>query len=143
MSRNTPIQWCDDTANPTMGCSGCELWGERVDEVTGQRLAVRKCYAGVQHQQFGGVRRGYSPTFEQVTFWPGRTQAVAGQADLRGRRRILPYNSVNQVYKHFTCLPVDRSHHTEINQTDNIFRENEDIAGMRVSMKKTMVKNLF
>lgn len=25
MSVNTPIQWCDDTINPTMGCDGCEL----------------------------------------------------------------------------------------------------------------------
>lgn len=26
MSKFTPIQWCDDTANPCMGCDGCELF---------------------------------------------------------------------------------------------------------------------
>ena len=26
MSAKTKIQWCDSTANPTMGCDGCELW---------------------------------------------------------------------------------------------------------------------
>ena len=24
--KNTKIQWCDDSANPVMGCDGCELW---------------------------------------------------------------------------------------------------------------------
>ena len=24
--KNTPIQWCDATINPAMGCDGCELW---------------------------------------------------------------------------------------------------------------------
>jgi hypothetical protein len=23
---NSPIQWCDDTCNPVIGCDGCELW---------------------------------------------------------------------------------------------------------------------
>jgi hypothetical protein len=26
MSQKTKIQWCDSTINPTMGCSGCELF---------------------------------------------------------------------------------------------------------------------
>jgi hypothetical protein len=26
MSQTTQIQWCDSTVNPTMGCSGCELF---------------------------------------------------------------------------------------------------------------------
>ncbi|MEI6197674.1 MAG: hypothetical protein WCS42_25450 [Verrucomicrobiota bacterium] len=24
--KHTKIQWCDDSANPVMGCDGCELW---------------------------------------------------------------------------------------------------------------------
>ena len=47
MSRDTKIQWCDSTCNPTMGCDGCELWNK-------QR---KSCYAGVLHTRFGGVRR--------------------------------------------------------------------------------------
>src|SRR5689334_2852280 len=26
MSKSTPIQWCDSTVNPVMGCAGCELF---------------------------------------------------------------------------------------------------------------------
>ena len=26
MANKTPIQWCDSTVNPAMGCDGCELW---------------------------------------------------------------------------------------------------------------------
>jgi hypothetical protein len=24
--KDSPIQWCDHTVNPVMGCDGCELW---------------------------------------------------------------------------------------------------------------------
>lgn len=26
MALQTPIQWCDSSVNPAMGCGGCELW---------------------------------------------------------------------------------------------------------------------
>ena len=29
MSKSTSLQWCDSTANPLMGCCGCELWPTR------------------------------------------------------------------------------------------------------------------
>ncbi len=75
MSDHTPIHWADSTCNPTEGCEGCELWN-----------ATRKsCYAGEQHVTFGAVRRGYSPTFEQITYWQGRMAAAAALADLQGR----------------------------------------------------------
>src|SRR5919205_275079 len=70
MSVTTKIQWCDSTCNPTMGCEGCELWNPRA--------GVRKCYAGVLHVRFGGVTKGYSPTFEELTYWPGRMVEAAG-----------------------------------------------------------------
>jgi len=77
MSDKTLIHWADGTVNPTMGCTGCELWN-----------ATRKsCYAGEQHETFGDVRQGYSPTFEQITYWPGRMAKAAALADLYGHRR--------------------------------------------------------
>ena len=77
MSVETPIQWADCTCNPIMGCTGCELWS-----------AERKsCYAGVQHEMYGGVRLGYSPTFAQVTRWPGRLAEAARLPALTGLRR--------------------------------------------------------
>ena len=77
MSDHTPIHWADGTCNPTMGCDGCELWN----------ATRRSCYAGEQHVTFGAVRRGYSPTFGQITYWPGRMAEAASLADLRGYRR--------------------------------------------------------
>src|SRR5215203_1821434 len=69
MSITTKIQWCDSTCNPTMGCEGCELWNPKTGE--------RSCYAGVLHLRYGGVTKGFSPTFDEVTYWPGRMTAAA------------------------------------------------------------------
>lgn len=79
MSVTTKIQWCDSTCNPTMGCDGCELWNPAA--------GVRKCYAGVLHTRFGGATAGYSPTFDQLTLWPGRMAIAARWPDLTGRAR--------------------------------------------------------
>jgi protein gp37 len=77
MSVKTKIQWCDSTVNPTMGCDGCELWGDH----------RRSCYAGTLHTRFGGVTTGYAPTFEQVTLFSGRTSEAAHWSDLTGKNR--------------------------------------------------------
>jgi len=74
MAISTPIQWCDSTCNPTMGCDGCELW----NEATGERT----CYAGVLHSRYGGATKGFSPTFDELTIWPGRMIAAAKWSDL-------------------------------------------------------------
>jgi protein gp37 len=79
MSVNTKIQWTDSTVNPTMGCEGCELWNPKTN--------VRKCYAGMLHVRFGKVTKGYSQTFEELTFWPGRMADAAGWSDLTGTAR--------------------------------------------------------
>ncbi|MEI8375530.1 MAG: DUF5131 family protein [Planctomycetota bacterium] len=77
MLNETPIQWADGTVNPVMGCDGCELWN-----------ATRKsCYAGEQHEIFGGIRLGYSPTFDQITKWRGRVAATAKLPSLTGLGR--------------------------------------------------------
>lgn len=73
MAKNTAIQWCDSTVNPTMGCDGCELWSK----------SKRTCYAGLLHTRFGGHTKGYAPTFEQVTEFPGRMAEAAAWSDLR------------------------------------------------------------
>jgi protein gp37 len=77
MPIETGIQWCDGTANPTMGCDGCELWTTK----------DHTCYAGTLHQRFGGVTKGYAPTFEQVTLFPGRMATAASWPDLKGKNR--------------------------------------------------------
>jgi len=77
MSASTKIQWCDSTCNPTMGCDGCELWTAK----------VKKCYAGVLHVRFGGATKGYAPSFEEVTRFPGRMQQATRWRDLSGQPR--------------------------------------------------------
>jgi protein gp37 len=79
MSIATKIQWCDSTCNPTMGCEGCELWNPKTGE--------RSCYAGLLHLRYGGSTKGYSPTFEQLTYWPGRMAEAARWPDLTGTAR--------------------------------------------------------
>jgi protein gp37 len=77
MSVNTKIQWCDSTVNPTMGCDGCELWGNK----------RRSCYAGTLHSRFGRTSSGYAPTFEEVTLFPGRMAEAARWSELRDTKR--------------------------------------------------------
>lgn len=79
MSITTKIQWCDSTVNPTMGCEGCELWNPQT--------GVRRCYAGVLHARFGKATKGYSPTFDELTFWPGRMAEAARWPNLTDRVR--------------------------------------------------------
>lgn len=85
MSKNTKIQWCDSTANPTMGCDGCELWGPK----------RKTCYAGLLHTRFGGVTPGYAPSFGEVTLFPGRMAIVGGHYFARSSqtRLIVAYIS--------------------------------------------------
>ena len=77
MSKSTNIQWCDSTANPSMGCDGCELWSTN----------CKSCYAGILHGRYGGVSPGYAPSFAQVTRFPGRMAQAARWPDLLGRTR--------------------------------------------------------
>ena len=77
MSKDTPIQWCDSTVNPSMGCDGCELWSP-------QR---KSCYAGTLHVRHGKSNPGFAPTFEEVTEFPGRIAEAARWSDLCGKKR--------------------------------------------------------
>jgi protein gp37 len=77
MGIHTTIQWCDSTVNPTMGCDGCELWD-------GKR---HSCYAGVLHGSRGKGNKGYAPSFDKVTEFPGRCAEAACWSDLSGRAR--------------------------------------------------------
>ena len=49
MSQKTKIQWCDSTVNPTMGCSGCELFPtparviEEINAAVSALFANREC----------------------------------------------------------------------------------------------------
>lgn len=55
MAKNTPIQWCDDTVNPTAGCDGCELWNKK----------HKSCYAGKITRMYAGTG-SYPDSFDHV-----------------------------------------------------------------------------
>lgn len=67
MSEKTPIEWCDSSVNPVMGCDGCELW------IPGK---VEHCYAGSLHKIRAG-RPGYADKFEVPKLFPGRMAKAA------------------------------------------------------------------
>jgi protein gp37 len=62
-----------------MGCEGCELWNPKTGE--------KSCYAGLLHIRYGGATKGYSPTFEKLTYWPGRMTEAARWTNLTGTAR--------------------------------------------------------
>jgi len=77
VSDKTAILTCDTTANPTMGCDGCELWcAER-----------RSCYAAALHKRHGGINPGYATDFNRPERFPGRVAKYAKLSDLTGLRR--------------------------------------------------------
>lgn len=76
MGDNTPIQWCDSTVNPVMGCEGCELWTD----------SVKRCYAGDLHRM-RSKNKGFASRFEVPELFPGRTTDIARTKDLTGNDR--------------------------------------------------------
>jgi protein gp37 len=77
MAKDTAIQWCDSTCNPSMGCDGCELWDKH----------RQTCYAGTLHETRGKKNKGFAPSFDKVTPFPGRMMEAAAWPDLRGAAR--------------------------------------------------------
>ncbi len=80
MSKETKIEWCDSTVNPTSGCDGCELWNGK---------SVRSCYAGNLHETRLSASHPdkYARSFLEVRMIPGRMTAAANWNDLSGADR--------------------------------------------------------
>ncbi len=81
MSKETGIQWCDTTVNPTSGCDGCELW------TPGQG---GPCYAGNLHERrlAKSLPLLYDPVFTNVRMIPGRMAKAVRCMDLTNRVRL-------------------------------------------------------
>jgi protein gp37 len=102
MAKFTPIQWCDSTVNPVMGCDGCELW----DPHRGTDL----CYAGHEHGRFKKKaedsaepqRRklkgntGYAAEFLKPELFPWRTEEAAQWPPLDGLVRRRGYDGMKK-----------------------------------------------
>lgn len=80
MGRDTEIQWCDSTINPTTGCDGCEIWSKN----------DRSCYAGNYHEgRMASVLPVlYAKDFNEVRMAPGRVMDAANWSDLTGVDRL-------------------------------------------------------
>lgn len=74
MARETDIQWCDSTVNPTnFACDGCELWTK----------TEKRCYAGRWAERVSGKGAFDEP----IELRPGRMADAAKWPDLRGQVR--------------------------------------------------------
>jgi protein gp37 len=74
--KDTKIEWCDSTVNPTgFQCQGCELWRPA--------QGIKECYAGRFAERIGGVGAFDQP----VVMKPGRMAEAARWSDLRGKAR--------------------------------------------------------
>ena len=82
MSLSSPIQWCDGTVNPVIGCQGCELWAPKPGP--GRR---RSCYAGYLHDRSGGTNVGFAAQFLHPTMRVGEMEKAARASSLVGLRR--------------------------------------------------------
>lgn len=79
MGKETNIEWCDSTLNLQMGCDGCELW----NEATG----VKRCYAGILTERYGGKSKGYPARFTEPDLFPARLKEALRWPDLTGQER--------------------------------------------------------
>lgn len=77
MAINIPIQWTDDSVNPTKGCDGCELWNKK----------RRSCYAGRITERFGQSNPGLADDFDVVELAPDRVAPASRGRNLLGKPR--------------------------------------------------------
>lgn len=83
MGKDTDIQWCDSTVNPTTGCDGCELW------LPEGKFPRKSCYAGGYHETrlVKAMPELYAEDFTTVWEAPGRMAKAARWSDLVGKPR--------------------------------------------------------
>jgi len=91
MSEFTSIQWCDSTANPAMGCDGCELFprNPQIAEAVA-RVLIEKGYS-VAAGRKDDVRRLFPSQVASDTYHARHTIAstVAGRLPIRERNERL------------------------------------------------------
>ena len=78
MSVTTGIEWCDSTANPVVGCDGCEL--HRAGE------SESYCYAARLVGRYAGLP-GWPASFDRPELFPERIKRALVWPDLTGRER--------------------------------------------------------
>lgn len=76
MAIETEIAWSDSTANPVVGCEGCELHcSEKPEDST--------CYAANLVGRYAG-HKGWPKSFDIPEFFPGRIEKVLKWPNLPG-----------------------------------------------------------
>lgn len=78
MGIKTLIEWCDSSLNAMSGCDGCELWNPK--------KGIKKCYAGVLTERYGGGK-GWPVSFDQPAMFPERIKQACKWPDLAGKER--------------------------------------------------------
>ena len=78
MGITTGISWCDSTANPIVGCDGCEL--HRAGDPNSH------CYASGLVGRYAGIK-GWPKSFDRPEFFAGRIEKACRWSDLTGTAR--------------------------------------------------------
>lgn len=78
MGIKTNIPYCDSSANPMMGCDGCELWNKKT--------GVNHCYSGVLTSRYGG-RKGWPVDFGTPVLFEERIEKALKWSNLAGTKR--------------------------------------------------------
>jgi protein gp37 len=73
MAIKTMIEYCDSTINPSMGCTGCELYPDH-------------CYAATLCHRYAG-RKGWPKDFSSPEYFHGRLEKAIRWPDLTGTDR--------------------------------------------------------
>lgn len=94
---NTPIEWCDSSVNPVMGCDGCELWNKTTaacyaGQLVGRNLNLRagKVKAATLRGEVydgSGGKDGFPDDFGQPMTFAGRMRKAALLKPLAGTER--------------------------------------------------------
>jgi protein gp37 len=75
--KDSGVNWCDSSINPTERCIGCELWNDKT--------GIHECYAGIMWSRWHPDISFQSP---EVDLKPGRMKVCRNWPDLRGKNRI-------------------------------------------------------
>lgn len=79
MGKESAIEYCDSTANPEMGCNGCELWAPSKE--------MYSCYAGALTDFLRAGHKGYPKKFGEPVLFPERIDQACKWKDLSGTAR--------------------------------------------------------
>ena len=82
MALQTPIQWCDSSVNPAMGCGGCELWPTNAMLKLRMVTALRAHFPNVEVVRLRELVHATMADHEPSILWKMRWTIIATMMSL-------------------------------------------------------------